>query len=66
MAYGKLAVLKTYGEKPAFVILDKDENILAIIPDFSEWAFTKIGKIVSLFESNAYFQLVDQEELNKQ
>ena len=66
MAYGRLAVLKMIGEKPTFVILDKEENILATVPDLNDWMFKKIGKIVSLFESSAYFQLVDQEELNKQ
>jgi hypothetical protein len=59
MAYGKLAVIKTFGEKPTFVILDKDENVLTTVPDFNDWMLKRIGKIVDVFISDTNFHLTE-------
>jgi len=66
MAYGKLAVIKTVGERPTFVILDKDGQVITTIPDLNDWMLQRLGKIVSLFLSDAYFQIVDLEELKRE
>lgn len=60
--FGKLAVIKTVGEKPTFVILDKDNNILITIPDLNDWMLERIGTTVSFFLSDAYFQLTDEKQ----
>lgn len=65
MSYGKLAVIKTVGEKPTFVILDKDDNILITIPDLNDWMLKRIGTTVTLFLSDAHFQMTDETQKEK-
>lgn len=61
MAYGKLAVIKTYGEKPIFSILDKEDRPTTIIPDFHDWMMKRVGHKINLFISDKYFQVTDEE-----
>jgi hypothetical protein len=64
MAYGKLVVLKSYGEKPVFVVEDGNGN-QTNIPDFAEWLFRRIGHDVNVFISDTYFQVCDEVERKK-
>jgi len=59
MAYGKLGVLKTYGEKPTFVILDSNGCLDSTIPDMSDWLIKRVGKLVSLTVTDKHFQVAD-------
>ena len=59
MAYGKLEVIKSYGEKPVFKIGD------VILPDLATWLFERLGKTMNLYVCDAHFQITDVEETNK-
>jgi hypothetical protein len=62
MSYGKLGVIKTIGERPTFCLLDKEGNPATIVPDMMEWLMRRVGKTVSLFISDAHFQVTDEDE----
>uniref|UniRef100_A0A6M3ISJ0 Uncharacterized protein n=1 Tax=viral metagenome TaxID=1070528 RepID=A0A6M3ISJ0_9ZZZZ len=59
MSWGKLGVLRTYGEKPTFVILDEDGRPDVTIPDISDWLLKRVGRTVSLTYTDKYFELAD-------
>ena len=63
--YGKLAVLKSYGEKPTFAILGKNGQIEEVIPNVEEWLLKRIGKTISFTLSDIYWQVCDIAESNK-
>ena len=65
MSYGKLAVIKTIGERPVFVILDREDNPATIIPDVNNWLMERLGRTISFTLSDVYWQLCDQEERKK-
>lgn len=62
MAYGKLGIIKTIGNRPVFCILDVENKPIMTIPDLEDWMMQKIGHTVDLFVSNEYFQLSDKGE----
>jgi hypothetical protein len=59
MTFGKLGVLKSYGEKPTFAILDEDGQPETIIPQLDVWLIERLGNDVSIFISDTYFQISD-------
>jgi hypothetical protein len=59
MAYDRLEVIKSYGEKPLFKVGDE------IIPDLADWLLKRVGKLVNVYVCDAHFQITDVEEAHK-
>lgn len=61
MAYGKLAVIKSYGEKPTFVLLDRNKEPFFYFPDPTDWLMKKLGHMVMFTSSGKSWQVEDKK-----
>jgi len=61
MSYGKLKVVKTYGEKPLFVIVGREGQESIPIPDLTEWLMKRLDHTINMFVSDKYFQVADED-----
>ena len=57
MAYGKLSVIKTYGSKPTFVLLDRKGKVCYTIPDINDFLLKNVGKMVDVAVTSGRFQI---------
>lgn len=68
MSYGKLSIVKTLPDTPnkiTFAIVDENGYPQTIIPDIDMWLMERIGKRISIFISDVYFQIIVQKEKEK-
>lgn len=65
MAYGKLEIIKTIGDRPIFALSDKEGRVQEIDLNIMDWLIERVGKIVDVSISNIYFSICDEEERRK-
>jgi hypothetical protein len=61
MAYGKLGIIKTKGERTVFVLLDENGMEKTIIPDINLWLWERLGKNIDLNITEKFWQITDTE-----
>ena len=57
MAYGKLSVIKSYGRKPTFVLLDRKGKVCYTIPDINDFLLKNLGRIMDVAVTDTRFQV---------